>query len=90
MGMPGQVETILNLHRNSPRPRPTGPATITLAVATFQLAPAATAVDITGKVHDKKTNDPLSGDGRVQCRRGRLPHAEPWHRPVAPDLPLLR
>jgi len=60
MGMPGQVETILKLHRNSPRPRPTGPATITLAVATFKLAPAATAVDITGKVYDKKTNDPLS------------------------------
>ena len=43
------------------------PATITLAVedgklavATFKLAPAATAVDITGKVYDKKTNDPLS------------------------------
>ena len=43
------------------------PATITLAVedgklatATFKLAPTAGAVTVTGKVFDKKTNDPLS------------------------------
>jgi len=43
------------------------PATITLAVedgklatAIFKLAPEAGAVTVTGKVYDKKTNDPLS------------------------------